>query len=44
MTIVIMVDKLPKDKKKRRKYLLQKFGSGTVDSGYVLFMERTFNN
>lgn len=34
----IIIDKnLPKNKNKRKKYLLMKYGSGAVDSGCVYF-------
>lgn len=39
MNIIILVEKLPKNKTKRRKHLISTFGSAVVDSGYVFFIE-----
>ena len=37
--MIFIVDKLPKNKKKRRLYLLQHFGSDIVDSGFAYFVD-----
>lgn len=43
--MIIIVDKgMPKNKSKRRKYLLLKYGSGTVDSGHVFFTKHNINS
>jgi hypothetical protein len=38
--IVIIVPKLPKSRYKKERWFLQNFGSGVMNSGVVIFIEK----
>jgi len=44
MRIIIHIPKINGNKNQRRKWLIKTFGSGVVDSGYVLFIEHEKKN